>query len=134
MPLFLVVLAEQIPHEDKKIFCPNTMYVFHAEFMRLIHFPINQLNSNLGYCLFSMAELPEHFQNYMRCYAVSCPFNAKAQFKCTGCKRLWTSMRARIDFLVTQPQENGLIALEIFGQDCQTCGAYGEALWYMGMF
>jgi len=126
-----LALAERIPHEDKKSFCPNTMHVFHAEFSRLIHFPICTLYQNLGYCLCSMEELPEPIQAYMAYSGVSYPFNAKAQFKCTGCKRLWTSMRARINFLVTCPQENGLIALEIFGQDCQICGAYGEPLWYM---
>lgn len=125
-------MAERIPHEDKKSFCPNTMFVFHGEFNRLIHFPISLAFPNLGYSFCSTEELPQLLRDQMMIYGVSCPLNAKAQFKCIGCKRLWTSMRARIDFRMTPPGPMGLIALEIFGQDCQNCGSYGEALWYPG--
>ncbi len=59
--------------------------------------------------------------------------NAKAQFKCPNpyCQHAWTSMRARISFAVSQP-DVGFIVLKIFGQDCQRCGAYSDALWYVG--
>jgi len=59
--------------------------------------------------------------------------NAKAQFKCANicCQRLWTSMRARISFKISQPRPNGYIVLKIFGQKCQHCGTPADALWYM---
>jgi hypothetical protein len=48
------------------------------------------------------------------------------------CRRLWTSMRARISFKISQPQPNGFIALKIYGQKCQQCETPSEALWYIG--
>jgi hypothetical protein len=60
--------------------------------------------------------------------------NAKAQFKCPNplCRRLWTSMRARISFKISLPQQYGFVALKIYGQQCQQCGTPSEALWYIG--
>lgn len=128
---FLVEKAKSIPHEDKKTFCQDTRQVFHAEFARLIGLPINLLDPYLNYYLFAMDEWNSGS------YAV--PLidfthleNAKAQFKCTQCHHLWTSMRARIAFYVTQPGPYGFIFLEIMTQNCKLCMGVAEALWYMG--
>ena len=58
--------------------------------------------------------------------------NAKAQFKCPCCLRLWTSMRARISFKVSYPHARGFVALKIYGQNCQDCNTPADALWYTG--
>jgi hypothetical protein len=62
--------------------------------------------------------------------------NAKAQFRCPNikCSHLWTSMRARISFKISQPQANGFVVLKIYGQTCKHCETPADAFWYMGKF
>lgn len=40
-------------------------------------------------------------------------------------------MRARILFTI-YVSNPGFIVLEILGQDCEQCGTYVEAVWYVG--
>ena len=127
----LVNKAATILHEDKKTFCHDTREVFHGEFQRMIGAPIGLLNVGCGYYLFAEEDLPvPMLQNIP--FGFAKVDNAKAQFKCVHCNRLWTSMRARIAFSVTAPQQYGCVVLKILGQNCQQCGAPADALWYMG--
>jgi hypothetical protein len=107
--------------------------VFHAEFARHILFPIALNYPDIRYNLFAEDEIE----------GGSCAWggsaflkldNAKAQYKCPNihCQRLWTSMRSRISFKISQPQPNGYVVLKIYGQHCQNCKTLTDALWYMG--
>lgn len=128
---FLVELASQIAHELKKSFCPDTKVVFHAEFARLIGLLVALAYPGLSYIFCALEELPLGSYDSIGFFYIV-PLNAKAQFQCTGCKRLWTSMRARCAFHITEPRPVGFIVLQIFGQECKICGAEAEALWYPG--
>lgn len=115
----------------KKELCFDANIVFHAEFARLISIPL-LLTYHVRYYLFAEEELVYESDldlnvSYRRIY------NAKAHFKCsnTDCQYLWTSMRARILFSVILTNV-GLLILKIFGQNCQHCGTYTNALWYTG--
>ena len=129
--LFLVTLAARIPHDEKKMFCPDTVSAFHAEFARLLGLPIYLENPQCRYRLFADGEIDGDACLWPGFAFVSLD-NAKAQFKCPACQRLWTSMRARIAFKISFPQENGFVVLKIFSQNCQGCGTPADALWYMG--
>lgn len=124
-------MAKNIPDDMKKDFCPDTKVAFHGEFARLIGMPLS-LHRKYRYYLFAHEELlggPYQNINYGHLKLD----NAKAQFQCPNrkCGHAWTSMRARISFLITPP-EVGLIVLKIFGQNCQRCCQYTQALWYIG--
>jgi hypothetical protein len=129
----LVTLSAKVPDNEKKDFCQDTMEVFHGEFARLLSCPISLTYPGLCYYLFSEDEI-----NSGLCECPDFAFvkldNAKAQFQCPNiyCGRLWTSMRSRISFKITQPQSNGIVALKIYGQNCQDCGTAADALWYIG--
>lgn len=131
--LFLVTLASCIPHDEKKMFCPDTVVAFHAEFARLLSLPIYLEYPGCRFRLFADGELEGDACCWPGFAFVSLD-NAKAQFKCPACQRLWTSMRARIAFKISFPQEHGFVVLKIFGQNCQGCGTPADALWYMGMY
>lgn len=128
---FTVELASRIPHDLKKSFCDDTKQIFHAEFARLINLLILCAHDDVSYIFCAFEELPMGYYESIGFRHVL-PLNAKAQFQCTGCKRLWTSMRARSAFHITEPRQYGWIVLQIFGQECQICGAEAEALWYPG--
>lgn len=123
-------LAKTIPDDMKKSFCPDTKVAFHGEFARLISLPLS-LCHNTRYYFFAQEELlggPYEGLNYGYLKLD----NAKAQFQCPNpkCGHAWTSMRARVSFLITPPTV-GLIVVKIFGQDCQRCCQYTQALWYI---
>ena len=120
-----------MPDDEKKSFCQDTSIVFHAEFARRISIPIALTYLDVRYHLAALEHLPIGWYEQMG-FAYNHPLNAKAQFSCTSCKRLWTSMRARIVFHFTAPRQDGWVVLEILGQECTDCGGEGEALWYMG--
>ena len=124
------MLAGKIPDDEKKLFCSDTRQVFHGEFARLISCPIALHHSNCYYYLFAEGDFPF---SYFEFDFIKLD-NAKAQFHCTNpyCRRLWTSMRARISFKVSRPCENAFILLKIYGQQCQACDSPGDALWYSG--
>ncbi|CAF1504046.1 unnamed protein product [Rotaria magnacalcarata] len=126
-----VELAKRIPDEMKKDFCADTRVACHGEFARLISVPL----ALRGLHIFRLYAEEEFFNiPYMnglfQWFKID---NAKAQFQCPNerCKHGWTSMRARILFSVTSP-DDGCIVLKIFGQNCKSCGAYAQALWYIG--
>ncbi|CAF1135652.1 unnamed protein product [Rotaria sordida] len=123
-------LAKSIPDDTKKNFCFDTSVAFHGEFARLISVPLS-LCHNVRYYLFAEEELINgpHMNFKAECLKLD---NAKAQFKCpdTNCQHAWTSMRARISFSISSP-DVGFIVLKIFGQNCQYCGTYTNALWYI---
>jgi hypothetical protein len=126
-----VALAKTILDELKKDFCPDTSVAFHAEFARLISVPLS-LCHDVRYYLFAEEELVNF--PYMNINFGSLKLdNAKAQFKCPNpfCQHVWTSMRARISFSISEP-DTGFIVLKIFGQNCQRCSAQADALWYIG--
>jgi hypothetical protein len=58
--------------------------------------------------------------------------NAKAQFKCDTCGHCWTSMRARCAFYISQPDEDGIVLLKLYTQQCQYCCSTVYPLWYYG--
>ncbi|CAF2685120.1 unnamed protein product [Rotaria sp. Silwood2] len=123
-------LANNIPNDMKKEVCSDTKVAFHGEFARLISIPL-LLYYNIYYKLFS----EEEFINapYMNLKFEYCILdNAKARFNCPNvcCQHAWTSMRARISFLISLPN-TGFIVLKIFGQNCEHCGTYTHALWYI---
>jgi len=125
-----VELAKRIPDEMKKDFCADTRVACHGEFARFISAPL-ALRGQHDFRLFAEEEL---FNTpYMNLpYKWSKVDNAKAQFKCPNecCGHVWTSMRARILFSVTSP-DDGFVVLKIFGQNCRRCGTYSQALWYI---
>jgi hypothetical protein len=111
----------------------NTSDVFHAEFARLISWPISLNYPGINYYLLvedGMNSDPCEWPNFC-CVKLD---NAKAQFKCPNvhCRRLWTSMRARISFKISHPGPQGFVILKIYGQNCQSCETPADALWYMG--
>ncbi|CAF3815386.1 unnamed protein product [Rotaria sp. Silwood1] len=115
---------------QKKDFCFDTSVSFHGEFARLISIPLS-LCHKVRYYLFAEEELINGpYANLTGEYLKL--DNAKAQFKCpdSNCQHAWTSMRARISFSITSPKL-GFIVLKIFGQNCQHCGTYTNALWYI---
>ncbi|UJR13253.1 hypothetical protein I4U23_000274 [Adineta vaga] len=126
-----LILAKTIPDDTKKDFCHDTTEAFHGEFARLISIPLN-LHYGARYFLFAEGELPEGFYENLLCHRFIKVDNAKAQFKCTNpfCRHAWTSMRSRISFTIHGPNP-GFIKLEILGQDCQYCGTYADAVWYI---
>ncbi|CAF3649934.1 unnamed protein product [Rotaria sp. Silwood1] len=123
-------LAQNIPDHTKKDFCSDTSIAFHGEFARRISVPLSLCHKS-RYYLFTEEELADE------CYA-NLQFdyfkldNAKAQFQCSNiyCQHSWTSMRARVSFSVCSPKI-GFIVLKIFGQNCQHCNSYTQALWYI---
>ena len=128
---FTVELTKNIMDNRNKYFCFDTSTVFHAEFARLISIPL-LLRHNVRYYLFSEEELVHWaFMNFILLYRQL--DNAKAQFNCPNkyCQHVWTSMRARISFSIYLLNVR-FIVLKIFGQNCQHCGTYTNALWYIG--
>ncbi|CAF2757314.1 unnamed protein product [Rotaria sp. Silwood2] len=125
-----IKLAKNIPDEAKKDFCFDTSVAFHGEFARLISIPLS-LCHNVRYYLFAEEELVNEVHMNLNGEYLKLD-NAKAQFKCpnTSCEHAWTSMRARISFSISSPY-SGFIVLKIFGQNCQKCGTYANALWYI---
>ncbi|CAF3392036.1 unnamed protein product [Rotaria socialis] len=125
-----VELAKRIPDEMKKDLCADTRVACHGEFARLISVPL-ALRDRHHFRLYAAEEIINiPFMNLP--YQWSKVDNAKAQFKCPNerCRHVWTSMRARILFSVTSP-DDGCIVLKIFGQNCQSCRTYSQALWYI---
>ncbi|CAF0989851.1 unnamed protein product [Rotaria magnacalcarata] len=126
-----MILASKVPDGQKKMFCSSTCEVFHGDFSLHVLYPfiINKIDTN--YCL-----LPETEMYGNPCTWPNFAFvkldNAKAQFKCSNrdCGRSWTSMRARISFKISYPQQNGFVIMKIYGQYCQACETIAEALWY----
>lgn len=129
----LVELASYIAHEDKKSFCLDTSVVFHAEFARLISFPISLKYPGARYYLFVEDAFDTDPCTWANFSFVKLD-NAKAQFRCSNpqCSRLWTSMRARISFKISIPNPQGFVVLKIYRQQCQSCNSPSDALWYMG--
>lgn len=123
-------LAAAIPHDEKKSFCPDNRYAFHAEFARLVAIPISLQFPGIRYHLFATEEL-QGAEIRESDFAFVGVDNAKAQFNCPACQRLWTSMRARVAFHVSPPHGNALVILKIFRQNCQVCNAPADARWYM---
>ncbi|CAF0843517.1 unnamed protein product [Adineta steineri] len=121
--------AKLILDEVKKDFCHDTTVAFHGEFARLISCPLS-LQHNVRYYLFSQEEIIVGDPRFDLNGTILRLDNAKAQFKCPHCQHAWTSMRARISFIISEP-ERGFIILKIFGQHCQRCTTYAEALWYI---
>ncbi len=111
----------------------DTSQVFHAEFARLVEFPIFLNYPGVRYYL-----LTEDGAAIDPCKWLNFAYvkldNAKAQFRCPNiqCGRLWTSMRARISFKISYPNPQGFVVLKIYGQNCKFCEAPADALWYMG--
>ncbi|CAF1157816.1 unnamed protein product [Adineta ricciae] len=124
-------LVKTIPDEIKKDFCQDTTEAFHAEFARRISIPLS-LDKKVRYYLFAKSELPGDFFSNRQGRTYGKLDNAKAQFKCTErrCQHAWTSMRARILFTI-YASNPGFVVLEILGQDCEQCGTYVEAVWYV---
>ncbi|CAF1062654.1 unnamed protein product [Adineta ricciae] len=124
-------LVKTIPDEIKKDFCQDTTQAFHAEFARRISIPLS-LKHKVRYYLFAKSELPNEYFSNNPAKVYGKLDNAKAQFKCTErrCQHAWTSMRARILFTI-YASNPGFVVLEIFGQDCERCGTYVEAVWYV---
>ncbi|CAF3393256.1 unnamed protein product [Rotaria socialis] len=123
-------LAESIADSTKQYFCPDTRVAFHGEFARRISVPLS-LCHKVRYFLFAQEELANSsYANLIFDYRKL--DNAKAQFQCPNirCRHTWTSMRSRISFSVSSPKI-GFIVLEIFGQNCQHCNTYTQALWYI---
>lgn len=127
-------MASKVPDDEKKTFCPSTCDIFHGEFALRILCPIKLRYTNINYHL-----LPENVLNSDPCKWKNFAFvkldNAKAQFKCKNinCRRLWTSMRARISFKISYPNESAFVVLKIYEQVCQICETPAEALWYPGI-
>lgn len=124
-------MAKQIPDDLKKTICVDAKEAFHAEFARLISVPL-ALRGHPYFYLFAKEELLGTQYEYCQ-PIVAIPANAKAQFKCPNpqCGHAWTSMQARILFTLSVADVI-LIVLEILGQECQQCGTYANALWYIG--
>jgi len=110
----------------------DTCEVFHAEFARLILCPISSFYPGYCYHLFTEDEVGTDPCEWPS-FAYILLDNAKAQFKCPNpqCRRLWTSMRARVSFKISQPTTYGFVVLKIYGQNCQSCETPSDALWYM---
>lgn len=123
-------LAANVPDDEKKLFCANTIEVFHGEFAHLIAVPIGS-KFKVKYFLFSKEEVTTGLCIWDEQAFIKLD-NAKAQFKCPNnrCRRLWTSMRARISFWVSRPQTYSLVILKIYGQNCQACKTLADPLWY----
>ncbi|CAF2542342.1 unnamed protein product [Rotaria sp. Silwood2] len=125
------LLAARVPDSEKKNICLNTCEIFHGEFARDIIYPLA-----LHYPDFKYHLIPESEFHSDPCEWPGFSFvkldNAKAQFKCPNicCGRLWTSMRARISFKISEPQPDGFVVLKIYGQVCQQCETLADALWY----
>ncbi|CAF1142990.1 unnamed protein product [Rotaria sordida] len=123
-------LAQNIPDDTKKDFCPDTSIAFHGEFARRISVPLS-LCHKVRYYLFAEEELADEYYTNLQFDYLKLD-NAKAQFQCPNiyCQHSWTSMRSRISFSISSPKI-GFIVLKIFGQDCQHCHTYTQALWYI---
>ncbi|CAF0732147.1 unnamed protein product [Adineta steineri] len=124
----------KVPHDEKKYFCDNTMWVFHGEHARLIHFPVRSRYPWCNYYLLPENEVGSDPRTWDG-YVFEVLNNAKAQFQCSNiyCRHVWTSMRARISFVVSRPQKNGFVVLKIYRQGCEECkcGVLEDAIWYM---
>ncbi|CAF4402179.1 unnamed protein product, partial [Adineta steineri] len=87
----------KVPHDEKKYFCDNTMWVFHGEHARLIHFPVRSRYPWCNYYLLPENEVGSDPRTWDG-FVFEVLNNAKAQFQCSNiyCRHVWTSMRARI--------------------------------------
>ncbi|CAF3248216.1 unnamed protein product [Rotaria socialis] len=126
-----MILASKVPDDQKKLFCSSTCEIFHGDFTLRVLYPLFIRKIDTNYCLLPENEIygdPCRWPNF----AFVKLDNAKAQFKCPNshCGRSWTSMRARISFKISYPQQNGFVVMKIYGQVCQVCETIAEARWY----
>jgi len=123
-------MASIISDDEKYFFCENTAWAWHGEFGRLIM--ARAMTYDLDYCLML-------YDAHLMCPRIlnaHCSMmrldNAKAQFKCDKCGHCWTSMRARCSFYISKLNEDGIILLKLYTQQCQYSYSIVYRFWYYG--